>query len=143
MNLTPLFSGNLPLVVYLLILIVLYLYHTNMVQSIHLHFDILKFVPLMKNFNMRQFNSRKFFSLADILMILLIFKVKSFLIDLSKSLSKVYQTVGKKQLPIILSFLCHLSLETRNRLNSCIKNQLPSCSLRTVFQSKTRLSSLF
>ena len=37
----------------------------------------------------------------------------------------------------------HLSFETRNRLNSCIRNQLPSCSLRIAFQSKTRLSSLF
>ena len=30
-----------------------------------------------------------------------------------------------------------------NRLNSCIKNQLSSCSLRIAFHSKTRLSSLF
>ena len=44
---------------------------------------------------------------------------------------------------IILPFLGHLSFETRNRLNSCIRNQLPSCSLRIAFQSKTRLSSLF
>ena len=56
---------------------------------------------------------------------------------------KIYQTVEKKQLLIILPFLGHLSFETRNRLNSCIRNQLPSCSLRIVFQSKTRLSSLF
>ena len=51
--------------------------------------------------------------------------------------------VEKKQLLIILPFLGHLSFETRNRLNSCIRNQLPSCSLRIAFQSKTRLSSLF
>ena len=44
---------------------------------------------------------------------------------------------------IILPFLGHLSFETRNRLNSCIRNKLPSCSLRIAFQSKTRLSSLF
>ena len=56
---------------------------------------------------------------------------------------KIYQTVEKKQLLIILPFLGHLSFETRNRLNSCIRNQLPSCSLRIAFQSKTRLSSLF
>ena len=54
---------------------------------------------------------------------------------------KNYQTVEKKQLLIILPFLGHLSFETRNRLNSCIRNQLPSCSLRIAFQSKTRLSS--
>ena len=56
---------------------------------------------------------------------------------------KIYETVEKKQLLIILPFLGHLSFETRNRLNSCIRNQLPSCSLRIAFQSKTRFSSLF
>ena len=56
---------------------------------------------------------------------------------------KIYQTVEKKQLLIILPFLGHLSFETRNRLNSCIRTQLLSCSLRIAFQSKTRLSSLF
>ena len=56
---------------------------------------------------------------------------------------KMYQTVEKKQLMIILPFLGHLSFETRNRLNSCIRNQLPSCLLRIAFQSKTHLSSLF
>ena len=50
--------------------------------------------------------------------------------------------VEKTQL-IILPFLGHLSFETRNRLNNCIRNQLPSCSLRIAFQSKTCLSSLF
>ena len=56
---------------------------------------------------------------------------------------KIYQTVEKKQLLITLPFLGHLSFETRNRLNSCIRNQLHSCSLRIAFQSKIRLSSLF
>ena len=56
---------------------------------------------------------------------------------------KNYQTVEKKQLLIILPFLGHLSFETRNRLIRCIRNQLPSCSLRIAFQSKTCLSSLF
>ena len=31
----------------------------------------------------------------------------------------------------------------RKRLQSCIRNHLPYCSLRIAFQSKTRLSSLF
>ena len=44
---------------------------------------------------------------------------------------------------IILPFLGHLTFETRNRLNSCIRNQLPSGSLSIAFQSKTHLSSLF
>ena len=57
---------------------------------------------------------------------------------------KNYQTVEKKQLMIILPFLGHLSFETRNRLYSCIRKKLPSCSLRTAFQSKkTHLSNLF
>ena len=49
-HLPPLFSENLPSMVYLLISIVSYLCHTNMVWSIHSYFDFLKFVPLMKNF---------------------------------------------------------------------------------------------
>ena len=56
---------------------------------------------------------------------------------------KKSQTVEKEQLLIILPFSGRLSFETRNRLNSCIRNQLPSCSLRIALQSKTRLSSLF
>ena len=44
---------------------------------------------------------------------------------------------------IILPFLDHASFATRNILNSCIRNQLPSCSLRIAFLLKTRLSSLF
>ena len=51
----------------------------------------------------------------------------------------IFQTVDKKQLMIILPFLSHLSFEARNRLNNCIRNQLPSCSLRIAFQSKFRL----
>ena len=35
-----------------------------------------------------------------------------------------------------------LSSETKSRLNSCIRNQLPFCSLRNAFKSKTGLSSL-
>ena len=48
----------------------------------------------------------------------------------------------KKNL-IILPFLCRLFFETRNRLNRCLRNQLPFCSLIILFQSKTRLSCLF
>ena len=75
-------------------------------------------------------------------MILLIFVLKRFLIN-SLLPNKIYQTVKKKQLLIIFPFLDHLSFETRNRIKSCIGNQLPSCSLRTAFQSKTCPSSLF
>ena len=51
--------------------------------------------------------------------------------------------VEKKQSLRILPFLGHLSLGTRNRLNSCIRNQLHSGSLRIAFQSKIHLPSLF
>ena len=36
-----------------------------------------------------------------------------------------------------------LSFETGNRLNSCVRSQLPSRSLRIAFKSKTLRSSLF
>ena len=51
--------------------------------------------------------------------------------------------VEKKQLLIIGPFWGRLSFETRNRLNSCIRNQLPFCLLTIVLQSKTRLPSWF
>ena len=49
----------------------------------------------------------------------------------------------KNQFLIILQLLGHLSFETRNRLNSCIRNKLRSCSLWIEFQLKTHQSSLF
>ena len=69
-----------------------------------------------------------------------IFALKHSLVNFTK---KIYQTVEEKQLLIVLPFLGCSSLETRNRLNSCIINQLPFCSLIIEFKSKTRLSSLF
>ena len=80
----------------------------------------------MKNFIMRQFTSKKLLSVTDILKILLIFVLKCFLINFILP-KKIYQTIEKKQLLIILPFLGHFSFESRNRLNSCIKNQ--SCIL--------------
>ena len=44
---------------------------------------------------------------------------------------------------MVLLFLGRLFSEGRKRLNSCQWNELPFCSLRSAFQSKTRLSSLF
>ena len=77
-------------------------------------------------------------------MIVLIFVLIFFFFLINSMLpKKYYQTVEKNQLLIILSFLGHLSFETRNRLYNCIRNQLPSCSLRIAFQSKTCLYNLF
>ena len=55
----------------------------------------------------------------------------------------IQDTVNKKQLFIVLPFLGAQSFLVRKRLQSCIRNTIPYCSLRIVFQSKTRLSSLF
>ena len=55
----------------------------------------------------------------------------------------IQDTVNKKQLLIVLPFLGVQSFLVRKRLQSCIRNTIPYCSLGIVFQSKTRLSSLF
>ena len=55
----------------------------------------------------------------------------------------IQDTVNKKQLLIVLPFLGVQSFLVRKRLQSCIRNTIPYCSLRIVFQSKTRLFSLF
>ena len=52
-------------------------------------------------------------------------------------------TVNKKQLIIVLPFLDAQSFLVRKRLQSCIRNTIPLCSLRSAFQPKARLSSLF
>ena len=44
---------------------------------------------------------------------------------------------------MVLPFLGTQSFLVRKRLQRCIRNHLPYCSLRITFQSKTRLSSLF
>ena len=72
-----------------------------------------------------------FLSITDILMVLLIFVLKGFLVNFIFF--------------IVSTLFSHVlvSLETRNRKKSCIGNQLPFCSLRIAFRSKTHLSSLF
>ena len=52
-------------------------------------------------------------------------------------------TVPQKELLIILPFLGKLSLKIRNRLQNCIKNNIPFCKLKVAFQSKNRLATLF
>ena len=67
----------------------------------------------------------------------------------TKFLQKLYvtkdiqDTVNEKQLVMVLAFLGAQSSLIRKRLQSCLRNCLPYCSLRIAFQSKTRLSSLF
>ena len=55
----------------------------------------------------------------------------------------IQDTVNKKQLLIVLPLPGSQSFLVRKRLQSCIRNTIPYCSLRIAFQSKTRLSSLF
>ena len=55
----------------------------------------------------------------------------------------IQDTVNKKQLLMVLPFLGAQSFLVRRRVQSCIRNTIPYCSLRILFQSKTRLSSLF
>ena len=55
----------------------------------------------------------------------------------------IQNTVNEKQLLIGLPFLSAQSFLVRKRLQSCIRNHLPYCSLRMTFQSKNKLSSLF
>ena len=77
-------------------------------------------------------------------------KIKSYNVKINtKFLQKLYvtkdiqDTVNEKQLVMVLAFLGAQSSLIRKRLQSCLRNCLPYCSLRIAFQSKTRLSSLF
>ena len=44
---------------------------------------------------------------------------------------------------LVLPFLDPLSLEIRSRLQKCLKNYIPYCSLKVVYQPKSRTSNLF
>ena len=49
----------------------------------------------------------------------------------------------KKQVRLVLPFLGTLSFEIRSRLQKCFKNYIPYCSLKVVYQSRSRISNLF
>ena len=55
----------------------------------------------------------------------------------------VVSTVTKKNLVIALPFLGKFSLQTRTRINRIMKNKLPYCNIRFVFQTKCRISKFF
>jgi len=44
---------------------------------------------------------------------------------------------------IILPYLGNLSFDIRKRLNSCFNKTIPFCSLKIIFRSNNRLSSIF
>ena len=74
-----------------------------------------------------------------------------FFIDkcIKKYLSKLFvpkrivHTVDKKQVLLVLPFLGPLSFEIRSRLQECFKNCIPYCSLKVVYQSRSRIFNLF
>ena len=52
-------------------------------------------------------------------------------------------TVKKKELLIVLSYLGHLSLALRTRLQNSINRNLPFCKIKVIFKSTTRLSNFY
>ena len=56
---------------------------------------------------------------------------------------RIIHTVDKKQVLLVLPFLGPLSFEIRSRLQKCLKNYIPYCSLKVAYQSKSRISNLF
>ena len=55
----------------------------------------------------------------------------------------VVSTVPKKNLVIALPYLRKLFLQIRTRINCIMKNKLPYCNIRFVFQSKCKISNVF
>ena len=55
----------------------------------------------------------------------------------------VVSTVPKKDLIIVLPYLGKLSLQIRTRINRVMRNKLPHCNLRIVFQTKCKLINFF
>ena len=55
----------------------------------------------------------------------------------------VVSTVPKKDLMIVVPYLGKLSLQIRTRINRVMRNKLPHCNLRIVFQTKCKLINFF
>ena len=55
---------------------------------------------------------------------------------------RIVHTVHRKQVRLVLPFLGPLSFEIRSRLQKCFKNYILYCSLKVVYQSRSRISSL-
>ena len=52
-------------------------------------------------------------------------------------------TVPKKYLVIALPYLGKFSLQIRTRINRIMKNKLPYCNIRFVFQTRCKISNFF
>ena len=68
--------------------------------------------------------------------------IKTFL-DKILAPKPVVSTVPKKNLVIGLPYLGKLSLQIRTRINRIMKNKLPYCNIRFVFQTKCKISNFF
>ena len=68
--------------------------------------------------------------------------IKEFL-DKILALKPVVSTVPKKNLIIALPYLGKLSLQIHTRINRIMKNKLPYCNIRFVFQTKCKISNFF
>ena len=68
--------------------------------------------------------------------------IKEFL-DKILAPKRVVSTVPKKNLVIALPYLVKLSLEIRTSINRIMKNKLPYCNIRFVFQTKCKISNFF
>ena len=55
----------------------------------------------------------------------------------------VVTTVTKKGLMIVLPYLGKFSLQIRTRINRVMKNKLPDCNFRIIFQAKCKLINFF
>ena len=55
----------------------------------------------------------------------------------------VVSTMPKKDLMIVLPYSGKLSLQSRTRINSAMKNKLSHCNFRIVFQTKFNLMNFF
>ena len=68
--------------------------------------------------------------------------IKEFLVKIVAP-KPVVGTVLKKNLVIALPYLGKLSLQIRTRINRIMKNKLPYCNIRFVFQTKCKISNFF
>ena len=55
----------------------------------------------------------------------------------------IVSTVPEKNLVIALPYLGNLSLQMLTRINRIMKNKLPYCNIRFVFQTKCKISNFF
>ena len=56
--------------------------------------------------------------------------------------TRIFITLLKNYVSIVLLFLGQLSLNLRSRLYNCFNKTLPQCNIKVIFKSKNRLSNL-